>query len=178
MMTDAAWRMAICNCTFGLGPADGGHTRIDPAVDGYIEARAAGIAEVNVVRPPAQAAGQNGDFDIDLGPTNKAGQPAASIHFPTGGGNVVPGSITVVVEGGRLRVRGRLIDPTMPGRFYLRVDPPALWIIVGIEQAVVVLPFDGNVTAIPALSGRGLAALAALLAVAGAAWVFARRSLR
>jgi hypothetical protein len=160
MTNDANWQKKVCNCQFDLGPSDPGHSVIDPAVDGYLENRARGTANVTVVKPPKQKADQDGSFDITLGAAQKE-TFTFTVLFPSDGGNVDPQSITVEIINGKFHVKGKLIDKSKPGRFFLRIDPPAEWIVVGIEGAVVVLPAVG--TAVPMLSMLALLVLVLLL---------------
>ena len=109
MLGDPAWQAMICSCNFDLGPSDADHSEVDPAVDGYLDARAAETANVTVVRPPAQPAEGNGSFDLDLGPATKDAF-TFNARFPSVGGNVQ--DLDVRIAEGRFRVSGRLVDRT------------------------------------------------------------------
>lgn len=172
MLDDAAWQRTMCDCRFDLTPADEDHSEIDPLVDQYLDTRAAETANVTVVRPEAQTAEDDGTFDLDVGPATKEA-PVVSVRFPSGGGNV--DGLGVVTAEGRFRVRGRLVDPTLPGRFYLRIDPPTEWLIVGLEEAVVVLPSSAASLEIPALGHPGLVLLILLMALAAVIALWRRR---
>jgi hypothetical protein len=151
MDNDANWQKKVCNCQFDLAPSDGEHTAIDPAVDGYLENRASGIANVTVVKPPKQNADQDGSFDIELGAANKE-RFTFTAHFPSDGGNVDRDSITVEIVEGKFHVKGKLKDKTKPGLFFLRIDPVTQWIIAGIEEGVVVLPAPLSCPPVPVAS--------------------------
>jgi hypothetical protein len=54
-------------------------------------------------------------------------------------------SLDVTLENGNFHAKGKLIDKTKPGKFFLRIDPTAEWIIGGQENALMVLPLVGGV---------------------------------
>ncbi len=167
-MDTAAWQQKACNCQFDDEASDEDHSEIYPATDGYIENRAPAV-DTSVVRPPAQTADGDGNFDIELGATTKTTWKF-DILEPSAGSNVDIDSIDVTVVDGKFHVTGKLLDKTKKGKFFIRIDPPDVWVFGGIENALVVLP----AAAVPTLSLWGLAALTALL-LAGAAALIRRR---
>ena len=136
------WRAKACKCEIDLGQTDSNHVVIPPAVDGYLTNRAPGV-NVRVIEPTAKQADKDGNFTIDLGPTDKT-DPSGEVLEPTGGSNVK--DVTVEVVDGSIHVKGTLIDKTKPGKFFLRIDPGAEWIIGGLENAIVVLPPSDEIT--------------------------------
>lgn len=85
------------------------------------------------------AAGRKGDFDIELCPASTKSVTSTS-RFPSGGGNVLPGSLMVRAIDRRLHMTGTLRDRSRPGTFYLRIAPSSgQWILAGIEEPVVIL---------------------------------------
>lgn len=192
MDTDA-WQAQACNCKFIDDASDGDHDLIHDLQDTYMSNRAPEV-DVNVVRPEAQTADDEGNFDIDLGP---AGKDVFTFEALAGseGGNVDVSGINVTIENGRFHVHGTLLDPTMPGYFFIRIDPPVFWLFGGIEQALKVLPLEadcgdgicepgetcagcpedcGPCGDIPTVSGWALIVMALLLLTAGTI-VFGRR---
>ncbi len=135
-MNTSAWQAEACNCTFNLTPADASHVVIYPAVNSYLTNRAPTM-NVRVIEPTAKQADKDGNFTIDLGPTDKT-EWSYYILEPSGGSNVQDINVTVV--DGKINVTGKLIDKTKPGKFYIRIDPSDEWIIGGLENAIVVLP--------------------------------------
>ena len=191
-MNTSAWQAEACNCTFNLTPADASHVVIYPAVNSYLTNRAPTM-NVRVIEPTAKQADKDGNFTIDLGPTDKT-EWSYYILEPSGGSNVQ--DIDVNVVNGTIRVTGKLIDKTKPGKFYIRIDPSDEWIIGGLENAIVVLPPSAAVGGIvefpdieepgavtPDSSGHNYGALAGIIVGAtvgvimliSAAWYVRRR---
>jgi len=138
-MDTPAWQTKACNCEFDSEPMDEDHSEIDPAVNSYLDARVAGMADVKVVEVDPKKAKENGEFEIDLGPTDKESVPAIpKIREPSGGSNVK--NVHARVEGGRLYITGELVNKGVKGKFLVRIDPEDEWIIGGLENPLVVLP--------------------------------------
>ncbi|VVB92774.1 Uncharacterised protein [uncultured archaeon] len=169
-MNSADWQRKACNCTESLQPADKNHTTITPAVNAYFDNRTRGIANVTIVQPQPGQADANGNFSIDLGHTNKIPPFNVSAREPEGGSNVDIENITVDVDEqtGHIIVRGKLINTSRAGKFYIRIDPPSEWIIGGIEEPIVVLPSIPPVTTTPVRSTStvGITALIGIFLVA------------
>lgn len=164
----ANWQSIACNCSFDYQPTDRNHTKISPAVDGYIDNRTRSIANVTILEIPPQQADPNGNFSIDLGTTNKE-EYMWRLMEPQGSSNVKMSNISVTVnESGHIIVNGTLINTSEKGKFYLWFDPPREWIISGIEEPIVVLPFVPPVTTtpMPATSTAGITALIGIFLVA------------
>jgi len=143
MKTSLTWQESACHCNIDLDPTgDLYHSQIYPAEDAYLDARAAGMANVKVVEPDPKKAEKDGTFNVNLGPTNKKSVPVSpSIIAPTGGGNV-KNVIARVIEG-HLWIRGELVKDEkgkfLNGKFLVRIDPEDEWIFGGLENAIVVL---------------------------------------
>jgi len=142
-MDTPGWQATVCDgVDFDLGPADGNHIVITPAEHSYLDARAAGTADVYVVDANPQRAGPDGEFSIPLGTTEKT-QLDYNWEEPDGDGNIVPGTFTVYVNGdGALFAHGWLTEEGKKegARLYVQIDPPGQWIVGGIESPLVVLP--------------------------------------
>ena len=144
-MDTAAWQLKACKCEFDMSPSDPNHTQVPGLVNEYMDSRAP-IYDIKVVEPPAQRSNSDGDFDIDLGPTDKTDFQFTVIE-PDGGSNVDLSSIEVTKdENGRLHLKGRLINKSKPGKLFVRIDPQAEWIICGIENGLFVIPPEGCLT--------------------------------
>jgi len=167
-MLTSAWQTKACNCEFDDEPSDGDHSEIYPAVDSFMTNRAPGV-NVRVVRPPAQASDGDGKFDIELGATDKDNW-TFEILEPAGGSNVLIDSVTVTKVDGKFHVKGKLVDKTKKGKFFIRIDPPDEWVFGGIENCLVVLPAAD----IPTLTEWGLVIFGIVL-LGFITWVFLRR---
>jgi hypothetical protein len=140
MMSNLIWQGSACHCDVDLDPTgDTYHSQIYPAQDACLDARAAGMADVKVVEPDPEKANERGEFEIDLGPTDKkVTTPFPRIIEPSGGGNVE--NVVARVEKGHIYVTGKLKKIDEKGKFLVQIDPEDEWIFGGLENAIVVLP--------------------------------------
>jgi hypothetical protein len=153
---DANWKEKICSCEFSEEPTDGNHKIINPWEQDYLELIAKNEANVLVKRMPAQTAkGADGNFDIDLGNADDLlkDKEDVSIEFwyPQGTNMVVfknpdnpEQNIPRVEEvDGHLRLIGKLQNPQESGFIAVKIDPPAYYIVFGIEETIVIEPAFG-----------------------------------
>jgi hypothetical protein len=173
VMTSAAWKQNVCACNApDLASSDPDHAVIAGLEEAFMTALAGGTSAVRMVRPPAQPADGDGKFSIDLGAIEKENLTVTP-YYPDGS-NVDPADVTVELpENGHVIVKGKLTDKTKRGYILVHVDPPTLYVVAGIEQAIVILP----TSVAPGLDGWRLGLLAALI-LASALVVVRRRERR
>ncbi len=153
----ANWKAKICNCTFDTAPIDPNHKTIYSWEQYYLQAIARGVTNIKIKRIPRQTAKDaNGNFNIDLGKIDDLLPPEkesfnSKYRYPKGSNmvehkdpnnpnNDIP---RVDIVDGHLRLIGRLKNPRKPGFIVVRVDPPAYYVVFGIEESIVIEPAFG-----------------------------------
>ena len=177
MLTEE-WQKNVCKCgKTDLAPADNEkHAIIWGLEETYMQRVAPTVANVYLVRPAQPIANQAGYFEIPIGREvdllwNKSKlnwkcyfTSQSNVHQSEGDNACDPNdpdAVGVVVENGRVLVRGKLTVAAMCGYFLVHIDPPTSWVFTGIETGIVILP--ASTVPIPTVSEWGLVALTLLL---------------
>ena len=104
-------------------------------MNGYFGARFPG-ATVDIVDGKTKVK-EDGSFKMDLGPANKETWTYV-IQNPEGGSNMT--DVSVVVEGGKFVLKGKLIDKKKPGKVLVVIDPPSYYLLGGFDDFLLVIP--------------------------------------
>ena len=170
IMNNESYQNRICSCDFDLSAADTEHEHIHDLESNYLKdlLKETGIEdpEVYILDPPAQKADGDGKFKLEIAEETILGDKldiSIKSYFPKGS-NVMEGSLGLVFENGKIFITGMLIDKTKPGIVSVIIDPPAVFVFLGLEKTLHILPSS---SVIPTMSQWGIIILALILLILG-----------
>lgn len=177
-MLSASYQEKLCSCEFDLTAADVTHQHITSEEEGYIAAlfEALGVEDptVHVFDPEPTPADEKGKFEFEVADITILDdkENAEVVPYAPKGSNVDIGSVEINEKDGKLIVTGMLIDPSKPGLIVVIVDPPNVFLFIGLENAIQILP---AMDAIPTLSEWGIIVLTLLISILGLATILSRK---
>jgi hypothetical protein len=175
IMNNSNYQAKLCNCVFDLNASDvSDHVHVHELEERYIEEllkkQGAEDPKAHVIIPEAQSADEDGKFEIVVGDEelldSKEGL-TISTYFPKGA-NVDESSIGLEVKDGKIYITGMLINKEEAGLFGVIIDPPEVFLFVGLEDLIRVLPYTAP---IPTLTIWGGIITLLLLMIIGAFFI-------